>query len=140
MSASLGWDPKRRLREEKEALEQLRKQKEGVEKLRSGLGRRKRPVTDEREPALEEKLKEKWKAEVGEAKLIFQYFLRIKVGDNSTVLSHWQLERLVKEAQPLLTEQQLMRWVLLVSLVVAAIIYVFNSGERESHFVKERTK
>ena len=74
MSASLGWDPKRRLREEKEALEQLQKQKEGVLELRSGLGRRKRLVTDERESALEEKLKEKWKAEVGEAKQIFQYF------------------------------------------------------------------
>ena len=74
MSASLGWDPKRRLMEEKEALEQLQKQKEGVVELRSGLGRRKRLVTDERESALEEKLKKKWKAEVGEETQIFQYF------------------------------------------------------------------
>ena len=65
MSASLGWDPNRRRREEEEALEQLRKQKEGKVELRTGLRRRGRPVT-EREPALEETLKERWRAEVGE--------------------------------------------------------------------------
>ena len=111
MSASLGWDPKRRRREEEEALEQLRKQKEGMVDLRAGLGRRGRPVT-EREPALEETLKERWRAEVGADSNEMKLFLKVQAGDRGTGLSHWQLLKLVREVQPLLTEEQLMRWVL----------------------------
>ena len=108
MSASLGWDPKRRRGEEEEALEQLRKQKEGVVDLRAGLGRRGRPVT-EREPALEETLKERWRAEVGDDSNDKKLFSKVQAGDGGTALSHWQLLKLVKEVQPLLTEEQLMR-------------------------------
>ena len=75
MSATLGWDPKRRGREEEEAFEQLRKQKEATLKLRSGLERRVKPVT-EIEPALEKALKERWMAEVGD--------------DTVAMMSHWQ--------------------------------------------------
>ena len=64
MSGSLGWDPHRRRKEEEEALEQLRKQRKEMMDLRAGLGRRGRLVT-ETEPALEETLKERWRAEVG---------------------------------------------------------------------------
>ena len=111
MSASLGWDPKRRRREEEEALEQLRKQKEGMLDLRAGLGRRGRPVT-EREPALEETLKQWWRAEVGADSNEMKLFLKVQAGDMGTGLSHWQLLKLVREVQPLLSEEQLMRWVL----------------------------
>ena len=75
MSATLGWDPKRRVREEEEAVEQLRKQKEAMMKLRAGLERRVEPVT-EREPALEKALKERWRAEVGD--------------DGEAMMSHWE--------------------------------------------------
>ena len=75
MSATLGWDPKRRGKEEEEAFDRLRKQKEAMLKLRSGLERRVGPVT-ERKPALDEALKERWRAEVRD--------------DGIAVMSHWQ--------------------------------------------------
>ena len=102
MAATLSWGPKRREAEEEEALDQLRKQKEAMMKLQSGLEQRGGPV-NERDPALEEALRKSFRAEV--------------VDGNKAVMGHWQLEKLAKEVQPLLTEEQLMRWVLFVSMV-----------------------
>ena len=76
MATRQGWDPQRREKEVKEAVEELHKKRQATMRLRSGLEKRGgssvldgherggRLVLESR-PALREVLREKWRAEVG---------------------------------------------------------------------------
>ena len=80
MATSQGWDPKRREKEVKEAVEELHKKRQAAMTLRSGLEKRGGSVLDglegggrlvlESRPALREVLRERWRAEVGVINLL----------------------------------------------------------------------
>ena len=81
MATRQGWDPQRREKEVKEAVEELHKKRQATMRLRSGLEKRGgSSVLDgleggdrlalESRPALREVLRERWRAEVGAINLL----------------------------------------------------------------------
>ena len=70
MATSQGWDPKRREKEVKEAVEELHKKRQATMRLRSGLEERGGISVLESQAALREVLRERWKAEVGAINLL----------------------------------------------------------------------
>ena len=81
MATNRGWDPQRKEKEVKEAVEELHKKRQATMRLRSGLEKRGgSSVLDDDEgrgwlvlesrPALREVLRERWRAEVGAINLL----------------------------------------------------------------------
>ena len=81
MATNRGWDPQRKEKEVKEAVEELHKKRQATMRLRSGLEKRGgssvldghdgggRPLL-ESQPALREVLRERWRAEVSAINLL----------------------------------------------------------------------